>query len=157
MHVAIYILMSAGDDVPLGAGETRGPRVSGGRFSRAKPKSHLDWAQYRAARLPGPADYPDRSFEGTSGGTFNESRSKTELGTYVPPPAPGRTAILDPAFAANKTLLFARGLTLCSPSRLQSGSSTQRGRSLVLESMAMCWRRLRRHQAWCEPVLVRVA
>ena len=69
--------------MPLGAGETHlGPRVGGGRFSRATPKSHLDWAQHRAARLPGPADYPDRSFEGTSGGTFNESRSKTELGTY---------------------------------------------------------------------------
>lgn len=54
----------------------------GGKFSRANPKSHVEWEQYRAKQIPGPADYDctvqDESAQ-ISGGKFNLSCPKSDV------------------------------------------------------------------------------
>lgn len=55
-------------------------KLSGGRFSTAKPKSFLDWSAYFGSQIPSPQDYGfgDRR-PVTSGGRFNTSKPKSEI------------------------------------------------------------------------------
>lgn len=58
--------------------------TSGGKFSTARPKSDIEWAEKRAREVPPPGDLELPSFtQLVKGGTFNEGVSKSTLDWVV--------------------------------------------------------------------------
>jgi len=52
----------------------------GGTMSTACPKSQVEWEEYRAGQIPGPADYVEpEHLERISGGKFNQSCPKSDV------------------------------------------------------------------------------
>ena len=60
----------------------------------SKPKTELEWIEYRGKRCPGPSDYGAPALPACGGGKFNLSKSKSELDWVIyraaNSPAPGQ-------------------------------------------------------------------
>lgn len=55
------------------------PGTSGGKFNASKPKTELEWIEYHASQLPGPADWPAPPLPGPSGGRFSTAKPKSDV------------------------------------------------------------------------------
>ena len=101
----VYLLQKRAAELPApgqyyglpGRRGSFGKTVSGGRFNMSKPKSELDWVEYRAKDLPAPGTGQPKmgfsTFNATRGGKISETTSKGMIDQHVYEkrdlPAPG--------------------------------------------------------------------
>ena len=101
----VYLLQKRAAELPApgqyygkrGRRGSFGKKVSGGRFNLSKPKTELDWVEYRAKDLPAPGTgQPEMgfsTFNSTRGGKISETTSKGMIDQHVYEkrglPAPG--------------------------------------------------------------------
>jgi hypothetical protein len=73
------IILNAKTTPGPGAYSIKSPIKKGGVISKAKSKSDVDWAVYRASTIPGPQDYPAPPLPKQGGGRFSNAVVPTEV------------------------------------------------------------------------------
>jgi hypothetical protein len=81
----------------------------GGTWGKFKPKTELDWIEYRAAQVPAPGDYHSDKFStlNKTGGSWSKYRPKTDvewrMEKAAAEPGPGEYQVLLPASTTTAT------------------------------------------------------
>eukprot|EP00591_Stephanopyxis_turris_P005281 CAMPEP_0195521784 /NCGR_PEP_ID=MMETSP0794_2-20130614/19333_1 /TAXON_ID=515487 /ORGANISM="Stephanopyxis turris, Strain CCMP 815" /LENGTH=581 /DNA_ID=CAMNT_0040651403 /DNA_START=113 /DNA_END=1858 /DNA_ORIENTATION=- len=82
---------------------------SGGTWGKFKPKTELDWIEYRAAQVPAPGDYHSDKFStlNKNGGSWSKYKPKTDvewrMEKAAQEPGPGEYKVLLPASTTTAT------------------------------------------------------